>query len=203
VPLWIGDYVLGHYGTGAVMAVPAHDERDFEFAKKYNLPIKQVIVPESGEKVDLPFTEYGILINSGEFSGLTSEEAKEKLTQYAQEKGFGFKKVNYKLRDWIFSRQRYWGEPIPLIHIKPEDYEKLEKISSLDNLDVSKAYILVRTPSEEEKKLPHLIQEDGKVHELIINGKPFSKVYNGLYSKIVIDWNLPLTLPEIEKYEPA
>ncbi len=203
LPLWISDYVLGHYGTGAVMAVPAHDERDFAFAKKYNLPIKQVIAPKDWKDVELPFTEYWVLINSGEFSGLTSEEAKKVLTEYAEKNGFGFKKVNYKLRDWIFSRQRYWGEPIPLIHISNEDYEKLPKIENISQAtDLSKAYVLLREPKEGEK-VDSRCMENGKVRELIINWKPFSKIYDGLYSKIVIDWNLPLKLPEVEKYEPA
>ena len=204
VPLWIADYVLWHYGTGAVMAVPAHDERDYAFAKKYNLPIKQVIAPKDGSDVELPFTEYWILINSWDFSGLTSEQAKEELTKYAQEKGFWQKKVNYKLRDWIFSRQRYWWEPIPLIHISEEDFEKLPKISSLQDVkDKNKVYVLVRKPKENEKKWPLALTKDGKIQELVVNWKVFSKVYQGLYDKIVVDWNLPLTLPEVEKYEPA
>lgn len=107
VSVWIADYVLADYGTGAVMAVPAHDERDFEFAKKYNLPIKKVIL---GGK-DGVFVGEGVLVNSQDFDGLTSDRAREKIIQK-----FGERKVNYKLRDWVFSRQRYWGEPIPLIH---------------------------------------------------------------------------------------
>ncbi len=108
VSVWVADYVLGGYGTGAVMAVPAHDERDFTFAKKYNLEIKQVI---SGGVENEPYLENGNLIHSGEFNGLHSDKAIEKIINT-----FGKKKVTYKLRDWVFSRQRYWGEPIPLIH---------------------------------------------------------------------------------------
>ncbi len=116
-PIWVSDYVLADYGTGAIMCVPAHDDRDFEFAKKFNLPIIQVI-SKDGKEAELTeaYTEPGIMINSGEFNGMKSEEAKAKVPDYMEEKGFGKKTVNYKLRDWVFSRQRYWGEPIPLIH---------------------------------------------------------------------------------------
>ncbi|MEI6494911.1 MAG: leucine--tRNA ligase, partial [bacterium] len=110
VPVWIADYVLADYGTGAVMAVPAHDERDHAFAKKYNLPIKEVVKNDKEEV--LPFAGYGKLINSGQFDGLTSEEAKKKITEFVG----GQTITTYKLRDWVFSRQRYWGEPIPMIH---------------------------------------------------------------------------------------
>jgi len=117
VPLWIADYVLGNYGTWAVMAVPAHDERDFEFAKKYDLDIQQSIESEKKEYTwEKATTEYWVLINSSEYNGLISEEAKEKFTEIAEEKWFGHKTTNYKLRDWLFSRQRYWGEPIPVVH---------------------------------------------------------------------------------------
>ena len=108
-PVWISDYVLADYGTGAVMAVPAHDERDFAFAQKYNLPIIEVI--SGGNVAEKAYTDEGILINSGKFSGLNSDLAKGEIT-----KAFGQEKISYKLKDWVFSRQRYWGEPIPLIH---------------------------------------------------------------------------------------
>lgn len=111
IPIWIADYVLFSYGTGAVMGVPAHDDRDFAFAKKYNLPVKRVI--EGGE---LPFTEYGTLVDSGKFSGMKSEEAKKAITQELQSEGKGSLKTNYRLRDWLVSRQRYWGAPIPIIY---------------------------------------------------------------------------------------
>lgn len=116
VPVYVADYVLGSYGTGAVMAVPAHDERDFEFAKKYALPIKQSIVLVENKSVDECFTEDGILVDSGEFTGLASAEARKKMTAWLSKEKLGRKKVNYKMRDWTFSRQRYWGEPIPLVH---------------------------------------------------------------------------------------
>lgn len=144
IPVWISDYVLITYGTGAIMAVPAHDARDFEFAKKFNLPIKPVIIPkikdeadklqneieakfqynfsDSQERLNMemedPFTdvENGIAVNSGFLNGLESKEAIKKATEYIEENKLGTKKVNYKLRDWVFSRQRYWGEPIPMVY---------------------------------------------------------------------------------------
>ncbi|MBI3038720.1 leucine--tRNA ligase [bacterium] len=118
IPLYIGDYVLSSYGTGAVMAVPAHDERDFAFAKKYHLPIRQVIAAKGDEEKPFSeaFTEYGVLIESGEFSGETSECAIQKMCSWLEMKNLGKRKVNYKFRDWLISRQRYWGAPIPIIH---------------------------------------------------------------------------------------
>ena len=200
VPLWIGDYVLGHYGTGAVMAVPAHDERDFEFAKKYDLPIVPVIYPQeiatkyqeqSDEKFfsslsqldadkhiletqkledeffeNLPYLPDGFVGNVN-FPIKTQEDteksqelfykiflkssadARNIFTEIAEEKGFGSKKTNYKLRDWLFSRQRYWGEPIPLIHLDIADLKKLPHITDIaDAKDKNMAYILKRDPKE-------------------------------------------------------
>ncbi|HOF01360.1 MAG TPA: leucine--tRNA ligase, partial [Spirochaetota bacterium] len=117
IPIWISDYVLIDYGTGAIMAVPAHDTRDFEFAKKFDLPIVQV-VSKTGEKYELSEaeTEEGIAVNSGEFDGLTTIVFKNKITEWLEKKGVGKKATNYKLRDWVFSRQRYWGEPFPIVH---------------------------------------------------------------------------------------
>ena len=119
IPVWISDYVLMTYGTGAIMAVPAHDSRDWEFAKKFNLPMIQVVEGSAGD-VDIDkeaFTDVatGKMINSGFLDGLTVEEAKEKAKDFLEEKGIGSRKINYKLRDWVFSRQRYWGEPIPIV----------------------------------------------------------------------------------------
>ncbi|EIF6297026.1 leucine--tRNA ligase [Clostridium perfringens] len=116
VPIWVGDYVLATYGTGAVMAVPAHDERDFAFAEKFNLPINRVIEAKDGSETNLPFCEHGILVNSGEFDGLTTDEAKEKIVEKLASMGLGEKKVNFRLRDWLVSRQRYWGSPIPVVY---------------------------------------------------------------------------------------
>ncbi|WP_191961953.1 leucine--tRNA ligase, partial [Staphylococcus aureus] len=114
VQIWIADYVLSTYGTGAIMAVPAHDDRDYEFAKKFDLPIIEVI--EGGNVEEAAYTGEGKHINSGELDGLENEAAITKAIQLLEQKGVGEKKVNYKLRDWLFSRQRYWGEPIPVIH---------------------------------------------------------------------------------------
>src|SRR3989338_9186685 len=116
IPVWVADYVVGWYGTGAVMAVPAHDERDWEFAKKFNLPIKQVV--QSGTKIETekPTEEDGVLIDSGKFSGMQSAEARKKIIEELKTKGLADFKKNYKLHDWVLSRQRYWGVPIPMIH---------------------------------------------------------------------------------------
>ena len=121
IPIWVADYVLSSYGTGAIMAVPAHDTRDFEFASKFNLPIIQVVAPENGEvqeKLEEAYTDTqtGILVNSGFLTGLSVSDAKKKVIEYLEENKIGTKKVNFKLRDWVFSRQRYWGEPIPMVY---------------------------------------------------------------------------------------
>ena len=119
VPIWLSDYVLADYGTGAIMCVPAHDDRDFEFAKKFDLPIVQVIAKDGKEIEDMTeaYTDaVGTMINSGDWNGMESAELKLKAPEMIEKKGFGKKTTNYKLRDWVFSRQRYWGEPIPIIH---------------------------------------------------------------------------------------
>ena len=118
VPVWIADYVLASYGTGAVMAVPAHDERDFAFAKKYNIPIKVVIeAPDSkGEELTAAYIEDGIMINSGQFSGTPNREGIKAVTAYLERKHWGKGTISYRMRDWLISRQRYWGAPIPMIH---------------------------------------------------------------------------------------
>jgi len=122
IPIWISDYVLISYGTGAIMAVPAHDERDFEFATKFNLPIVPVVEPPDAEQAELVrqgrlcFIGDGRAINSGQFDGLSTAQFKEQISNWLEEKGLGKKSVNYKLRDWLFSRQRYWGEPFPILH---------------------------------------------------------------------------------------
>ena len=121
IPILIADYVLYEYGTGAVMGVPAHDVRDFKFAGENNLPIKTVIVPENSDIGDIKelteaYTDSGIMVNSDEFDGIASEIGKSKIIEYAQEKGYGKARIQYRLRDWLISRQRYWGCPIPIIH---------------------------------------------------------------------------------------
>ena len=140
IPVWISNYVLMEYGTGAIMAVPAHDQRDFEFAKKYSLPIKVVIVPEGESSPGEPeesFEDYGVVVNSGPFSEKPSLEAIEEMGQHAQEKRFGRKSILYRIRDWGISRQRYWGTPIPVIHcqncgIVGVPYEDLPVVLPLD-----------------------------------------------------------------------
>ena len=131
VPIWVSDYVLMSYGTGAIMAVPAHDERDWEFAKKFHLPIIQVVA-KNGEEVDVneaAFTDVatGVLINSDFLNGLEVKDANEKMIKFLEEKGIGQAKTNYKLRDWVFSRQRYWGEPIPIVHCDKCGYVPIDE----------------------------------------------------------------------------
>ena len=138
LPIWVGDYVLSSYGTGAVMAVPAHDTRDYEFAKKYDLPMRQVLA--GGDIAEEAYTGDGEHINSGFLDGMGKQEAIEKAIAWLEEQGVGHKQVNYRLRDWIFSRQRYWGEPIPVIHwedgektLVPEDQLPL-RLPEVDNI---------------------------------------------------------------------
>ena len=131
IPIWISDYVLMTYGTGAIMAVPAHDDRDWEFAKKFGLPMIQVVEGKEGP-VDIneaAFTDVatGQMVNSGFLTGLSVEEAKEKVKDFLTENKIGNRKVNYKLRDWVFSRQRYWGEPIPIVHCEKCGYVPLDE----------------------------------------------------------------------------
>lgn len=144
IPIWISDYVLMGYGTGAIMAVPAHDTRDYEFAKKFNLPIIPVIEGGNIEKEAFTDTETGIMINSEFLNGLEVKEAINKMIEVLEQRGIGHKKINFKLRDWVFSRQRYWGEPIPIIHCEkcgqvhvPEEELPL-KLPEVDNYEPSK-----------------------------------------------------------------
>ena len=132
IPIWISDYVLMSYGTGAIMAVPAHDQRDWEFAKKFDLPMIQVVAGKDGAEVNLEeaaFTDVaaGVLVNSDLLNGLEVKDAKVKMLEFLTKKGIGEKKVNYKLRDWVFSRQRYWGEPIPIVECEKCGYVPIDE----------------------------------------------------------------------------
>ena len=173
IPVWTADYVLITYGTGAIMAVPAHDERDWEFAKEFKLPIIQVV--GSKEAVDVnekPWTEDGPMVNSGPFDGLSAGETKKKITADLAAKGQGKLAVNFKLRDWLFSRQRYWGEPFPLLWVSREDYAKIPADSEVREF----------LPKE-----PVTCQ---------LNGVEVCAV--PLTSK-----QLPLTLPQVKSYQPS
>jgi leucyl-tRNA synthetase len=173
IPVWTADYVLMSYGTGAIMAVPAHDERDWEFAKEFNLPIIQVV--GSKEPIDIqekPWTEDGPMVNSGAFTGLSASETKKKITDDLTAKGQGKLAVNFKLRDWLFSRQRYWGEPFPILWVSRSDYAKIPADSEI---------------REFLPKQPVTCQ---------INGQELCAV--PLTSK-----QLPLKLPEVKSYQPS
>ena len=127
IPIFISDYVLVSYGTGAIMAVPAHDTRDWEFAKKFDLPIIEVVKGGDVQKEAFTDCDTGIMVNSGILDGMTVEEAKARIKDYLEETGIGHRKVNYKLRDWVFARQRYWGEPIPIVHCEKCGYVPIDE----------------------------------------------------------------------------
>ena len=127
IPIFISDYVLVSYGTGAIMAVPAHDTRDWEFAKKFDLPIIEVVKGGNVQKEAFTDCDTGIMVNSGILDGMTVEEAKVRIKDYLEETGIGHRKVNYKLRDWVFARQRYWGEPIPIVHCEKCGYVPIDE----------------------------------------------------------------------------
>lgn len=172
IPIWIADYVLMHHGTGAVMGVPAHDARDFEFAQTYDLPVVRVINGANNEP--LPFCNKGTLTASGEFSGLSSDEAAKKILAALNAKGIGKTTVQYKIHDWLFSRQRYWGEPFPIVWVKKADYERLASCK-----DSPFREFLPDEPVSYEEK-----------------GEIFCAV--PLTSK-----HLPLTLPSVSSYKPG
>ena len=175
IPVWVADYVLISYGTGAIMAVPAHDERDHEFAEKYQIDIRRVIGSQDGdeEKSKLPYSGPGVMVNSGEYDGMEANACKSKIISDLEEKGVGKGAINYKLRDWIFSRQRYWGEPIPLVWVRKEDYE---------NAKNTKGIVKESLPHD-----PVTSDKDGET----------------LYALPVPSSELPLKLPEVENYQPA
>jgi leucyl-tRNA synthetase len=175
IPIWVADYVLMTYGTGAIMAVPAHDERDFEFAQQFGLEIISVIAPPKGkEDAPLPFTEVGLITNSGPYNGLDSVEGKRRITAVLAQKGQARATVNFKLRDWLFSRQRYWGEPFPIVWVKAVDYEKLKKYP--------------KSPLQEFlPAIPVTFKKDDETWKAI----PLPATA------------LPLKLPEIANYQPS
>ncbi len=175
IPVWIADYVLMGYGTGAIMAVPAHDERDYEFAQKYQIPVVQVIEAadhsNNGDgKTELPYTGDGVLVHSDDYSGLAWAEAKQKITADLAGRGKGKATVNFKLRDWLFSRQRYWGEPIPIVWVSGEDYAAIQAAGQVKLPEQAITYV-----------------EDGVTH----------------YAVPVPEATLPLQLPDVESYLPS
>ncbi len=205
VPIWVADYVLMGYGTGAVMAVPAHDQRDFEFAKKYDLEIKAVISSESASERSLTgvrddkednlkeaFVGEGKLVNSGEFNGLTSEEAKEKISEYIESKNIGSRKVNFHLRDWLISRQRYWGPPIPMIHC--ENCAKQGK--SWFTTEEAEKRLKDQSSQMKEKNT----SQDLKSEMPGWPARHASESVAGWYP--VAEEDLPVKLPEVEDYQP-
>ncbi|MDR1256017.1 MAG: leucine--tRNA ligase [Puniceicoccales bacterium] len=172
LPIWIADYVLCSYGTGAIMAVPAHDERDYEFAKKYGIGIREVIRGENSQ--GLPFCGDGTLVNSGEFTGLSSAEARAAISDRLVELGSGSEAINYKLRDWLFSRQRYWGEPIPVIWVEKSDYDHVAQ--------------------RDDFYFKEFLPEEGVSYS--VDGSSFCAI--PLTSN-----DLPLVLPKISSYIPS
>ncbi|MCB1121639.1 MAG: leucine--tRNA ligase [Verrucomicrobiae bacterium] len=178
VPIWVADYVLMSYGTGAIMAVPGHDERDFEFAEAMNIPIVPVIedfeAEKEGKETQLPFCGKGTMVNSGEYSGLESDAGKAKIIADLENRDLGAASVQYKLRDWLFSRQRYWGEPFPVTWVSLGDYEKAAALP--DSLF-----------SEFLPEEPVTFEVDGETR----------------YALPVPTSQLPLYLPEVESYQPT
>ncbi len=181
IPVWIADYVIMGYGTGAIMAVPAHDERDYAFAQKFNIPVVQVIEPDHSEgrngsgNSKLPYTGDGCLVHSEGYSGLPWEEAKKKITADLAAQGRGKATVNYKLRDWLFSRQRYWGEPFPIVWVNPEDY-------AAATAHAASAGVSLPLPAD--------------AVTCVIDGRT-------RYALPVPEHSLPLQLPEVTSYQPT
>ena len=197
IPIWVADYVLPYYGTGAIMAVPAHDQRDFEFAKKYGLPIIEVISQNSKlktqnhnsklkTKLEKAYEGEGMLVNSGQFDGMPSQKAREEIVKWLKLKGLAEFAINYKLRDWIFSRQRYWGEPIPLVFC-PECKKRVEnsniQIPNSKQIPISKSQI------------PNKFKIQNYEYSL-------GEILNPGWVAIPEE-DLPLTLPKVEKYQPT
>ncbi|MCD6429572.1 class I tRNA ligase family protein, partial [bacterium] len=181
ISVWIADYVLMNYGTGAIMAVPAHDQRDFEFAQHYHLPLRLVIKPYNQklkEPLEKAYEGEGILVNSGKFDGMPSEKARKEITKWLKEKNLAEFAVNYKLRDWIFSRQRYWGEPIPLVFC-PACKKRIQNSKfKIQNLEKNQTF-----------KIQNYEYSLGE----ILNPGWIA----------IPEEELPLTLPKVEKYQPT
>ncbi len=178
IPIWVADYVLLSYGTGAVMAVPAHDERDFEFAQCFDLPIVRVIERKQGQgngsPANLPYTGHGVMVHSNGYSGLDSEVGKQRIIQDLEATGKGKAAINYKLHDWLFSRQRYWGEPIPIVWVNPDAYLKAR--------DTENGAVAALLPEE-----PVFFEEKGHKH----------------FALPVPEEHLPLILPQTDSFEPS
>ncbi len=175
IPIWVADYVLMSYGTGAIMAVPAHDDRDYEFAKRFDLPVIPVIEKKDseGNPLPLPFCSQGTMINSEKFSGMDSGDAKRAIVKMLEDKKIGKSSVNYKLRDWLFSRQRYWGEPFPILWVSEDAYKAASKSAVWNG----------KLPAEPVSYK----DESGKI----------------LFALPLPENQLPLKLPEIENYRPS
>lgn len=174
IPVWVADYVLMGYGTGAIMAVPAHDTRDFEFATEFNIPIRQVIADKAKSNTELPYTSDGVLVNSGKFDGLSVDAGKNAIIAELTEKEVGEATVNYRLRDWLFSRQRYWGEPFPIIWVHEDAYQAAKSHNG------KLAEFLPEQPIT-------YTDSDGSVK----------------FAVPVVPEFLPLTLPETDNYKPS
>ncbi|MFP4494266.1 MAG: leucine--tRNA ligase, partial [Puniceicoccaceae bacterium] len=179
IPVWIADYVLASYGTGAIMAVPAHDERDFEFAREFQLPVQPVVAPAAqsggnGHSPELPYEGEGVMVHSGDYSGLSSAEARRRITADLEARGCGWAAVNYRLRDWIFSRQRYWGEPMPMVWVDRAAWE--------------------RAAADRSSPVGACLPAD-----------PVATTIGGelRHALPVPPGRLPLTLPEVETFQPA
>ena len=171
IPIWIADYVLSSYGTGAIMAVPAHDDRDYEFAKKFGIDIIQVL---EGDMSNGAYTLDGLHINSGFLNGLNKKDAIDKMLEFLESKGIGHKEVNYKLRDWIFSRQRYWGEPFPVVFWDDGEITCLEKdelpleLPKLKKIELSKTGESPLANASEWLK----VEKDGRIGKRDTNTMP-------------------------------